>query len=157
MYRKENEDFMNFNVKYSMGLVFDENKNYVMLLHKTKPDFLVGKWNAPGGKIEENESALDCCVREVYEETDVMIDSVKWTHIFHIENIPNSYSLDVFSAISDSIFSAKTTTEEKVHIINLTNLDMYHLGPNINWFIEFARERSNSFVLPIHIDDFGGD
>jgi len=148
---------MDFNVKYSMGLVFDTSKNYVMLLQKTKPDFLKGKWNAPGGKIEENETALDCCVREVYEETDVKIFSDHWTHIFHLENMPKKYSLDIFYTVSDLIFTAKTTTEEQVQIVKLDNLDMYPLATNINWFIEFARERSNSFMLPICIDDFGGD
>lgn len=148
---------MSFNVKYSMGLVFDESKDNILLLCKTKPEFLKNKWTAPGGKVELNESALDCCVREIMEETAISIESDKWTHIFHIENIPNSYSLDIFYTISNLIFTARTTTEEKVEVVNLRNIDLYQLGPNTNWFIEFARDRSRSLVLPIRIDDFAGD
>lgn len=140
-----------------MGLLFDNSKNYVVLLEKTKPPFLKGLWNAPGGKVEVGESSVLCCAREFEEETGIKIPEEMWIHIFHIENIYNSYVLDIFCATSDLIFTARTTTEEKVEVIPLKNIDFYQLGPNMNWFIEFSRKRSLSFNLPIYIDDLGGD
>ena len=42
-------------------------------------------WMAPGGRIEENESAVDAAIREVKEETglDIMIKGLLW----HIEEV----------------------------------------------------------------------
>lgn len=146
---------MNLNVKYSMGLAFNKSMTHVVLLEKNKPDFLKGFWNAPGGKIEEGETALKCCIREFNEECGVLITS--WKHIFHCVNKPNSYSLDVFYTTNDDIFSAKTMTDEKVAVVAMQFLDMYHLATNINWMIPFCVHRSLSFDLPIKIKDLGGD
>lgn len=47
-----------------------ENSNGQLLLHK-RSDFNV--WAFPGGGAEEGESAEDCIVREVFEETGLRI------------------------------------------------------------------------------------
>lgn len=47
-----------------------ENSDGEILLHK-RSDF--GVWAFPGGGAEEGESAEDCIVREVFEETGLMI------------------------------------------------------------------------------------
>ena len=51
--------------------IFNEN-NQVLLQHKAK-GFGQGKWNGPGGKIEENENEMECIIREVKEETGISI------------------------------------------------------------------------------------
>lgn len=148
---------MKFNVRYSMGLAFDSELRHVVLLEKNKPDFLKGLWNAPGGKIEPNETELDCCVREFWEETGVEIAPSNWVHAFCMVNEYNAYTLDVFYTWSDDIHHAKTTTDERVSVVPLQFLDMYQLAPNINWMIPFCVHRSLSFELPIGIKDLGGD
>ena len=35
----------------------------------------VGKWNAPSGFLDYDEDLADCAVREVYEETGIVIDN----------------------------------------------------------------------------------
>ena len=148
---------MNFKVRYSMGLAFDEAMNNVVLIEKQKPAFLKGLWNAPGGKIEDGETPLDCMVREFDEETGVYIEPQKWIEIFEFVNASNEYTLNVFYTVSNDIYSAKTTTNEQVRIINLEHLDFYRLAPNINWMIPFCIHRSLSFQLPIIVNDVGGD
>lgn len=44
-------------------------KENILLILKEKPDWQKGRLNLPGGKIQENESILDCAVRELKEET----------------------------------------------------------------------------------------
>lgn len=44
---------------------------------KKKNDLNIGKWVAPGGKLEEKESPIDCVKREVFEETSLLVNSAK--------------------------------------------------------------------------------
>lgn len=148
---------MNYNVRYSIGLAFDESLKHIVLILKNKPAFLQGLWNAPGGKLEENETPLDCVVREYEEETGVIINSEQWIEIFDCKNDIMGYTLNVFFAKNDNIFKATTTTDEKIQIVKVDNLDMYQLAPNIRWMVPFCMTASKSFELPIKINDLGGD
>jgi 8-oxo-dGTP diphosphatase len=61
-------------------------KEFVRVLIKNSNDeFLIvnqlnGGANFPGGKIEENESIEDAAKREVFEETGLLINSLKIVH-----------------------------------------------------------------------------
>ena len=50
------------------GLVMKEDK--LLLSYETK----TGLWMIPGGGLEEGETDVDCCVREVGEETGVLVE-----------------------------------------------------------------------------------
>lgn len=63
--------------------VLDEEREHVVLLTKTKgPAFLVGKDNFPGGKMEPGESPAQAAIREVHEETGLLVpkDSIALLH-----------------------------------------------------------------------------
>lgn len=47
------------------------DEDHVLLIMK-KRGFGAGKWNGPGGKVQEDESPLDAAVREVREEIGVV-------------------------------------------------------------------------------------
>jgi len=47
----------------------------ILLIYK-KRGFGAGKWNGPGGKIEDGEDPMDAAVRETEEETGLMPKSV---------------------------------------------------------------------------------
>lgn len=46
-------------------------KGQVLLCYK-KRGFGAGKWNGPGGKVKQGESARDCAIRETKEETGII-------------------------------------------------------------------------------------
>lgn len=48
------------------------------LLKLAKKGISEGRWNAVGGKVEANETALDCVRREVSEETGLKIKDPKY-------------------------------------------------------------------------------
>ncbi len=57
---------------YKQTLCFiSRNDELLMLNRERKPT--LGIWNGVGGKIEENETPLECVIREVKEETDIDI------------------------------------------------------------------------------------
>ncbi len=43
----------------------------LLLCRRTRPDYLAGKWEFPGGKIEPGESAEACLARELGEELGI--------------------------------------------------------------------------------------
>lgn len=48
-----------------------------MLLQKKSRGFGVGKWNGPGGKAKDGEAIEDAVIREVEEETGLIIKNLK--------------------------------------------------------------------------------
>ena len=71
---------------YTVGFVFDTKLEQVLLLHKQKPDWQVGKLNGMGGKVEAGESRVKCMARECREETCLDIPESAWTHFATIIN-----------------------------------------------------------------------
>jgi len=52
----------------SGALIFDENDRFLVV----KPSYK-SYWHIPGGIVEKNESPLEACEREVFEETNLML------------------------------------------------------------------------------------
>lgn len=59
----------------TLALLLRDNK--VFLGRKKKGEIGAQTLNGPGGKCEENESPLDCVIRETQEETGVVLDKVQ--------------------------------------------------------------------------------
>lgn len=57
-------------------LCFVRKDNKILMINREKPPFM-GMWNALGGHKEDNESALQCAIREIYEESNVLVDNAK--------------------------------------------------------------------------------
>ena len=64
-------------------LCFITRDRNVLLLKKSEGLFGQGKWNAPGGKILPGETPEHCAVREVLEETRLVIHEPEQVGIVH--------------------------------------------------------------------------
>jgi 8-oxo-dGTP diphosphatase len=61
---------------YKQILCFIRRNDEILMLNREyKPT--LGLWNGVGGKVEENETPLECVIREVKEETDIDINNCK--------------------------------------------------------------------------------
>jgi 8-oxo-dGTP diphosphatase len=56
--------------KYTLGFI--KRKDEILLVNREKKPWL-GSWNGVGGKLNENETPIDCIIREVFEETDILL------------------------------------------------------------------------------------
>lgn len=59
--------------------VTDRGRDVTLMIHRVKKenDFHHGKWNGLGGKFEPGESPEECAVREIKEESGLVLKNVK--------------------------------------------------------------------------------
>ena len=68
----ENEKY-----KASMVVVFNENKEVLILKRSPGPHWMPEKWGLPGGHIEKGEAPSSAARREVMEETNLILRNIK--------------------------------------------------------------------------------
>lgn len=62
-------------IDVTCAIIIKENKIFVA--QRSEIMKLPLKWEFPGGKLEENESEIECIKREIKEEINIEIDVVK--------------------------------------------------------------------------------
>jgi 8-oxo-dGTP pyrophosphatase MutT (NUDIX family) len=62
----------------SCAIIFDENRQQVLLTRRADN----GLWCLPGGRMEPGESIEECCCREVFEETGLVIRTTRLVGIY---------------------------------------------------------------------------
>ena len=65
-----------FVIDVTCALITD-NQNCLFSAQRSSTMSLPLKWELPGGKVEPNESAEECLIREIKEELDIEIEIVK--------------------------------------------------------------------------------
>lgn len=121
--------------EYVSGFLFDENRGFVCLIRKTKPEWQAGKLNGVGGKIEPGETPLDAMRREFKEETGVEV--ADWNHYATLSG--SGFRVYFYRAFSDHLFDADSTTDEDVEVwfvAHLVNSD--DLIPSLKWLVPMA-------------------
>ena len=64
------------------GVIFDSTKNKILLTQRVDN----GLWCLPGGRMEPGESVSECCIREVLEETGLVVTV---GHLVGVYSSPN--------------------------------------------------------------------
>ena len=108
------------------ALIINE-KGQVLATQRSETMSLPKKWEFPGGKIEANESASNCLIREIREELDIEISILTplLSHIYHYPSI----------SICLMPFVCKMHTIE----IHLKEHSSYRwLGPSEVWDLDWA-------------------
>ena len=97
----------------------------VLLLKRRRPR-QVGLWSAPGGKMETGESPHDCCIREIGEETGLVIANPTLRAMVTVIDaaVPVHWLLFFFRATYEG-GEVVTTAEGELRWIRLVELDAY--------------------------------
>jgi 8-oxo-dGTP diphosphatase len=139
-------------VEYVVGFLFDDQRQLVVLIQKTKPDWQAGKWNGVGGKIEPTDDSPEGAMsREFEEETGVVIPASDWQGFATLGN-GDTWAVHFHRAFApyNTVFRAKTTTEEEVRTFWLHSMPT-NIIPNVKWLIEMAlsmdKDRATDFQI----------
>ena len=69
------------------GVIFDSTKRKMLLTKRTDN----GQWCLPGGRMDPGESVSECCVREVLEETGLMVTVIRLVGVYSSPNYITEY------------------------------------------------------------------
>jgi len=106
--------------EYTLGFLFDNNLEKILLIKKNRPKWQKGFLNGIGGKFENNESKVECIHREFKEETNLDINT--WDYIGIYEG--SSYIVHIFFSTIDKQFLNlfESLTDEKVGIYEVNDI-----------------------------------
>lgn len=117
-------------MKYVTGLIFNKALDEVLLLKKIKgPEGVSGKWNGPGGKIENNETPLEAICREMIEETGVVIPAKDWLMFHHFTRVDNNEVFFFMSVLPDDQIYQQME-DELLELKSVDDIILSFLGDN---------------------------
>lgn len=122
--------------EYVAGLMFSPNGRAVALIRKERPDWMKGKLNAIGGKIEEGESPYEAMVREFKEETGLLVDS-GWTRFLVLRTIHDTV-IHFFYIKSVLVHRVSTLTDEHVDVYSVKSATRHICVSNVPWIMRMA-------------------
>lgn len=108
-------------MKYVLSFVFSHDLKRVVLLKKNRPARLVGRWNAPGGKIEEFETSGKAAAREFEEECGLKLSTEDFLQVGIMNSQKNDFEIYVNTAVAD-ISKVIQTTDEIICIFGVDNV-----------------------------------
>ena len=139
--------------EYVCGFCLSPEKDRVVLIKKTKPAWQNGLLNGVGGKIESNELPIEAMVREFREETSVEILATEWFEFAEIEgtSLVDKWKVYFFATYCPNIDMVKTTTEEEVLILSISNLNSLPVINNLRWLIPMALDVNHWYCKAIAV------
>lgn len=125
--------------RYSLGFVFTSSFKKILLIHKEKPDWQKGKINGIGGKIEKNETALSCIVRELKEETGLTTKKGEWVYVANLSS--DYFFTEVFACVYlGNIRDAKSLEQEQIEWFKTNHLPA-NIMDNLSWLIPLSIDK----------------
>jgi 8-oxo-dGTP pyrophosphatase MutT (NUDIX family) len=72
-------DFKSFDKKIvaAASVIYNSDNKLLLLRRGPTAPWMPGKWNLPGGNIDENESGLQAAKREAKEEINIIINNAR--------------------------------------------------------------------------------
>jgi len=120
----------------NMCMVLDEPSGRVLVQRKVHP-----RWPGitfPGGHVEDGESVYESTVREVREETGLIVRNLQQTGLIHMFN-PESGERRMIFLYKTSHFEGQLVQESpegKVYWADMQTLAHMQLAPNMRAYLE---------------------
>ena len=112
-------------ITVAVALIIEEDR---ILIGKRKDGDLAGKWEFPGGKVEENETPAIALIREVKEELEVEIDYFAFFHETTYEYDFGEVHLQFFK-VNTNRTAEKSNVHAEIQWVDLQELQEVDLLP----------------------------
>ena len=157
--------------RYSAVVMFSDDLEHVLLIHKLKPDWQAGKANFPGGKVEERDFSPNtdayafCATRELAEETGIFLGvaQLKLFCRLRFTSREGDEAECCFFTARGPVFDAQTKEVEQVftaevHEVIWDEAGYYKMGlapyvhvpvmPELPWLAAMAKEALETNCAP---------
>lgn len=104
------------------GIVYDDAGRILLVKHAD-----TGVWVAPGGSIEPNESPTDAVVREMWEETGLLVEPVRVIGVYGGPNFEVTYRNGDRVTYVMTVFECRVLTGE-IHADGVETLLAAYFG-----------------------------
>lgn len=134
----------------------EKDDKYLMLYrNKKKDDLNEGKWIGIGGKIEDNETPLECVVREIKEETGLnAIDPVLQGLVSFSYNDNESEYMYLYTCKEFTGNVLDNCNEGELKWINKSDILSLSLWEGDRIFLPLLDKKSDIFYLTLrYLDD----
>lgn len=141
---------------YVIGFVMGKNPDEIIMIKKLRgPDWLIGKWNAIGGKIEPGEKPEEAMAREFREEVGMQIGSWEEFACITTDNSVvhcfRGWCGDPYDLVFRGRERRAVTEDEPVAVINIADPpEGWLIAPNLFWLARMARDPRGSHGVGHH-------
>ena len=132
------------------------NNKKVMVINYKEPHRRAGWYDIPGGKIEKDEISIQTAIREVFEETTLIVDKLERKGNLIVEYPDRIFDFEVFVAKQFNGVPAdlQENSSEWIEIDEL--LSKHNIFANIQLlspkYIKYLKDDSSDFKMHIFID-----
>jgi 8-oxo-dGTP pyrophosphatase MutT (NUDIX family) len=130
--------------RFVLTFLFDPTLTKVVMIKKTRPDFMAGLLNAPGGHVEEGETDAGAAEREFLEETGLEISRFFWKPFLDFTR-NDARHLTCYWWVSHQITKVNSVTDEQVVICDMQSLFSRSddIVKDTLWILAMAHEAIN--------------
>jgi len=142
-------------IVYVLGFLCDLSTGEVLLIEKKRgPQYVVGRWNGLGGKVNEGEELQDAMSRKFLEEAGVVTSSREWEPRGLLQVCQESdgkpiCDIHVFRCVSSEIMNTVKTTlrergnpaDETIRPIPLAAMPS-NVVPNVPWLLAASLDQT---------------
>jgi 8-oxo-dGTP diphosphatase len=129
--------------EYVLGFRFTQEpvtgRSMVALIRKNRPEYLAGKYNGVGGKVEPGEQEEDAMVREFREETSVETAPADWRQFGLLEHDGRLIHLFVSHGPWERL--VPTTDEPPAWIFTDDLAGAKPVQENLRWMVPLALDK----------------
>lgn len=138
-------------IEYVAGFAMEGDN--VALIVKNKPEWMKGRMNGIGGKVEPGELHIQAMVREFEEETGRATQPKDWFPVAVLSDGKN-FVVSFFGSWMDNIEGLESPEEEQVIVVPVDSVHAGNAVPNLTWLIPMAQnisfEGADFFVITEH-------
>lgn len=136
-------------------LCYIEKEDAYLMMHRVKKeqDCNRDKWIGVGGKFEPNETPEECLLREVYEETGLILEEYAFRGIVTFQSdVWETEYMHLFTATRYRGALLEDCNEGELVWVPKTQLDQLHLWEGDRRFFQLLEETDRFFTLKLRYE-----
>lgn len=135
---------------YVCGFMFSTDGKSVALVRKKRPAWQEGKLNGIGGHIEPDEIPGAAMTREFEEETGYKTSITQWWPFAVLSGA--NWKVHFFST-QGALERLKTTTDEEIVVVPVSEVTVKNAIPNLTWLIPMAKSITHDAAVTFNITE----